>query len=897
MADQLLRRSNQIQQIGNPYPPNMDQSAATRQVLEAASVPGFNLQQNTGTTRNVEGAARCRSYKGIEGLRRLQQDQANRSYYDGGCGWIYKPSGGLTPEISQGALGTAEGPTDPDDKLGAGSQWFWNLGRAEKQISTDLCKNVRACDQLRLLGNFADLCGWCKGSGRAIPVQNGRARYPNDPMLTCQAANIVTTAGGSCEADSLGLEGFQAIQKPAQFVGQGARGQMSFFRETFVDGGSLGSLATCKPPLSKQCVASAARMAGCSDSGSLITALRSAPDGKNYDIALRETLPFRTYQESANPSITRAVLEDGSASLTTALADFTTLMQNTQSQTPKLKFAARDLCLKAGSWDDYNFCGELQPTSTINEQTIGCLQEDWKRSGGSAKGTGYPTLESWKGRTYADYVAYRDSVKVDIQSQDKSTNAKGIQSLLGLDTEAAPVRGNLPRSETTRGAETVWIQLGDVGRPGTAVPVVLRCDVKLARDGEVLPKIFNIEEISPKYNVPKEHIACTSMFEIRPDQAQQVRFDVITDDGFMLGHNQNPFENSEYRTGDWGSWRYQGPTRYTSEPYAIAPESAQQPNVFVTKWWNGIGLAYLHLTQLLEDGKRLDQSESFEGRKDMYLVQEPLAPWTQFEICAKGGTVAFQEKRWFGMAALDGAGGQIPSFESVSASVVLQTDPMNRKTSPAKKAYASFVSNSWWHTKNYFAFTAFKTVTLAYRPMATLASGASVAIWNHANFAGFSVGATLRNNGGKYELAFWDGQTWQTKDIRINEWNLLVVQYIGSQRGVTKFTVHNFPFATLRDKSGLRAAVNEMIGPQGGVGQQVLVGGPMQNLSNSGFLTVGGSCPDYRDANGQVTWTLQSFTGDIAWMHGFRNYIDTSELLQAEVEQLWMSRWPLKEGI
>jgi hypothetical protein len=889
MADQLLRRSNQIQQIGNPSPPNMDQSSRTMSVLQAASAPGFNFQANTGAQRNLAGAQQCRSYEGVNGVRRLARQESGRSYYDGGCGWLYKPSGGLQPEVSRGALGTSAGPTEAEDKI-AGARWIWDLNEAERQISTDLCANVRACSELKLLGNYADLCGWCKSSGKAVPIRSGRARYPNDPFLQCEAENIVG-AGGACDQPQ--TEGFLNVTMPRAFVGQGARAQMSVFRETFVDGGSLGSLGECKPPLTKDCVASAARTAGCSDRGSLITALRSAPEGQNYATALQGSAALRAYQETANPNITRAVLEDGSASMTTALADFQTLVQNTASQTPKLAFAARDLCLKAGSWDEYNFCGELVPTSIINENTIQCLQQDWKQSGGSAQGEGYPRLATWKGKTYGAYLDFRKQTKEGTQSVDKSTQAGAIARLLGLKTDSPPVRGNLPRSESTRGAETVWIQLGNVYEPDKAIPVVLRCDMRLARDGEVIPRIDRVEDISPKYGVPQDDIACSYMFEIRPDTATNLKFEIVTDDGFMLGQNQNPFENSENRAGDWGAWYYQGPTKYTSGTYAIAAESSGRPNVFVGKWFNGRGMAVHQLTMLTEQGKVLDPSASFEGRKDLYLVQEPLAPWMQVEICAKGGSVDFQDRRWYGMAALTAGGAQIPSFEAVKASITVQTDAGLRKGSPARRPYMSLVSNSWWHTRNYFAFTAFKTITMAYRPMATLAAGASVGLFGHANFAGFSISVILRKTGGKYELAFWDGSSWSTRDVAMNEWNLLVIQYIGSERGITRFTCSNFAFNKLNTREGIQTVVSDLIGPQGGVGGQLVVGGPMANLANSGFLTIGGSCPDYRDAAGKVSWTLQSFTGDVAWLHGFRNYLDTSELVQAEVSQSWLSRWPL----
>jgi hypothetical protein len=43
---------------------------------------------------------------------------------------------------------------------------------------------------------------------------------------------------------------------------------------------------------------------------------------------------------------------------------------------------------------------------------------------------------------------------------------------------------------------------------------------------------------------------------------------------------------------------------------------------------------------------------------------------------------------------------------------------------------------------------------------------------------------------------------------------------------------------------------------------------------------------------GMVNWNSESFVGDIGWIHGFRDYIDSDELLQREINQTWISRWP-----
>jgi hypothetical protein len=35
----------------------------------------------------------------------------------------------------------------------------------------------------------------------------------------------------------------------------------------------------------------------------------------------------------------------------------------------------------------------------------------------------------------------------------------------------------------------------------------------------------------------------------------------------------------------------------------------------------------------------------------------------------------------------------------------------------------------------------------------------------------------------------------------------------------------------------------------------------------------------------------------IAWFHGFRSYIDTDQMLAAEIGNTWSSRWPIKNNL
>jgi len=156
---------------------------------------------------------------------------------------------------------------------------------------------------------------------------------------------------------------------------------------------TLNDLDQCsEPPLSRDCVVLAARMAGCSDEGTLISALNAAPGGGDFDAVLKNNPVYTAYKSVAAPGITNAVLKDGSVGLTTALDDFGNLVRNSQNGNSKLGLSARDLCLKKGAFDAYDFCSEITPNTVISNTNIKCVEQNWQQSGGTPQGTGYPTL-------------------------------------------------------------------------------------------------------------------------------------------------------------------------------------------------------------------------------------------------------------------------------------------------------------------------------------------------------------------------------------------------------------------------------------------------------------------------------------------------------------------------
>jgi hypothetical protein len=563
------------------------------------------------------------------------------------------------------------------------------------------------------------------------------------------------------------------------------------------------------------------------------------------------------------------------------------LMELTGKQENRKRYlAARDLCLKAGEYDNYNFCSELTPESRINATNIVCIQNEWLQQGGTKEGSRFPTLQMWQNKRKADFNIYLNKLLAFTKSQDKETNAKAIKELIGMDSYK-PIKLP-PHNDMTRGAETVWIDLRDAST-NSVIPIILKCDMKLAKDGEVLPYFTNKEEMSRKYDVGGDNIALTSAFELRPDTATNVQFSVTTDDGFMLSMNQNPFEKTNYQNNDWGSWKYQGPTNYVSDGNhnLVAETNDKERNIVVTKWFQGGGLAYYTFYyRYNQESPWLDQANNMNARKDIYLTQEPLAPWMQYEICEKpnmdsGRQRGFFERRWSTQAAYAwGTGKPIWSFDVDSRSVGVTG---NSLTFPGKGA--------WWHTKSYFAFTAFKTITLLVKPNANLAENQSVSIFHHVNFTNsFGTGIYLTRYNNQYFIRHWFGGSQQDIPVAVNEYNLVVLQYVGDSYGIRNITCHVSPFNTVKTDAGRRTLLEQMKSRQDATGS-VVYGSAVNNRDFSGYLVLGGTSPNYKDASGRNSWQSESFQGEVKWIHGFRNYIDADELLKAEIEQAWIKAW------
>ena len=276
-----------------------------------------------------------------------------------------------------------------------------------------------------------------------------------------------------------------------------------------------------------------------------------------------------------------------------------------------------------------------------------------------------------------------------------------------------------------------------------------------------------------------------------------------------------------------------------------------------------------------------------------FLVQEPSAPWLQMEVCTRPDTAGRDREGLMERRLV-----YFNCDVNYTAVVTSAAD----SSIPGNKPYARFVGSSKWMTTAMYAFSGMRTLTLLVRPTAALNPGEEVHIFRHGNNPKTQdITITMKNTGGRHELnCVAIGLNGRTKRMiaqaAVGGWNLLVLQYIqetpvasavsGTKafKPVVDVSFHSFPLASLQSGSALQNAWKQMIAarntaPIGSVFFPTVAEGPAQD-AGSGYLVLGS------DPRGMV-----GFTGDIAWLHGFRVAMESKDMLEAEVRQTWKKYW------
>ena len=664
----------------------------------------------------------------------------------------------------------------------------------------------------------------------------------------------------------------------------------------------------CTSPLTRDCLLLRSRLEQCNDQGSLNAALLSSSE-QPYDKALRTNPAYMMYQKKTRNALDTRIIGTGDTDKETALKTFVDLYRNTTAEDTELRLAARDLCLKAGEFDAYSFCTEMKDTDVVTEKTLYCMQEEFKRMGGTPSGSAYPTsLTKLRGPTG------RTMTKGEVRQMFQQIFAKQDASLI-LDSRLAPrpVAG-LERSIENKGSETVWFDF--INWNSVEIPIILQCDFITPSTGN--PFItFKRKTDLEKYGVPQDALAFMSLFEYRPPSAEAIRFQVRTDDGFAIGFGQPAFGTfGADRAMVFADWRYQGTTTHTqgvsktthTQPnaFSIASPESSQRNILCTQFFQGAGGAVFDV-QVARNSDRMEALDTLQSQfvQNMFVTQEPLAPWMRYEICARGegAKEGLYERRWGGPAAMSTAGRPIPSFD-------IQTNILALSSVGGERCLPFTKPNDYWMTKARFAMTAFKSLSMKIRIRmpADMEVGEIREIFHHINLDELAkgnycgIGVRMRKESDQTASllvsfsappdAYLGGEAntfVQPFGQLIDGWYYLTLTYHHENGFVRNASVKLTPFDTLQRNS---AARNTHATPTS-LTVRLRPFRPVRSTTraHAGHLLVGGWNSALSAA--KPIWMGGSFTGEVAWIHGFRETPSTAELVQKDVLNSWLTRWTL----
>jgi hypothetical protein len=415
------------------------------------------------------------------------------------CGWIYeKGTPGSQPKISQGALGTRNGPAgffqNPNGR------WFWSLEDAQKQILADRCRALTNCANVGS-SEFAQ-CAYSVSRGVGIPVENGRPKYPRDAALNAPVKSLVTTPDRCPPPPSPGTPKYEWAR----------------------------SRDTCMPlpngNLSRDCMLQQITAAGCKTDGSLYQSLLYGAQPQNYAAALQPQIAYKRYQQLAQTPLFEAALRDGKTTTNMALNNFKELSKESKKvQENVVNYAARDMCIRKGIMDTFDFCLELTDT-TPTPISLECIQKEFRKQGGQPAGSMYPSainknewdnLGTWKGIKNAI-----QQLAADTKSNDQQTQRAALKRFLGIQREKVLSQiGRVP------GFEVLWFNRGTntfLGR-------------RLSLANVSLPE-FNWEWGTVGGTGLAENVEFYMVTNLRPDTNQSIRLKVETDDGIAYVLNQ-----------------------------------------------------------------------------------------------------------------------------------------------------------------------------------------------------------------------------------------------------------------------------------------------------------------------------------------------------------------------
>ena len=848
------------------------------------SILGTMLQGSPAQSPRVE---ECRRFTGLSGLEQMILDTSANPNAPLRCGFRYKKSSGLVPEVAQGAYGTPQGPlmntVDSPDALGNGVVWFWDLQKAKKQLLRDACSALTTCRSLTTLpsiqnGAFVGKIGFCKTSQKFIPITNAygqlKAAYPDDPTLDCTSSQIATTVG-QCTTN-----------------------------EGFVDTSELD--ATCLQAgggtLSRDCLLRAVQMAGCSDKGTLYTALQSAAAAGPYDTTLNTKKSFQDYQsQQGSASMTRSLFRADQGSMNLALSEVGKIRSAIQSSPSKaIRTAADDLCTRAGIYDTYDFCGDVPGTSLLSAIDFSCVKSYWENKNGKKQGTLYPgtlaaAYQVGTGiRTWNDYKNAVNILEQQTRSSNGSVQQDALLKFMGIQPGPAPAV-LVPIDATTQGVETIWMDKSLRNPQIGQVFCVLGRRIGLASQGKGLPTIPLSSNPIPPTGL-SQNVSFISFFDFRLPAVPtdyRIFLQTVAKDGFRfavnhvvteLGTNDNTFSRFTNHPA----------TTFTNLNTAGLLVKKNQPNIFTVEWYTDTGAHQFQNSIAFKPDTAAGQMAPMvpfydnQGQlnRDLgqlsILTQESTAPYLAIEVCKRSAPstgaysvnanqVAFQERRLYSRGLELQKNGN-PSFFSAAS---------DRSSVPGNVGYVRINDGDSFVSFSKVAFQALQTITVCFRIPQTFQTTMNLFSWvnlerGYTSRIGYTV-TILANGSMQIEIRGQQGTTTQIYPSQLQmgagaPWYLFVMrvdQFQGNTQGVS---VVVDTCSTLQNTGSF--PMNSTMTIAKTYSQPYFFSDYTTNSQQRGELRFGGV--------GAL---------DLAWFHGFDYKIEEGEHVKREARSGWIRTW------
>lgn len=747
-----------------------------------------------------------------------------------GCGWLYTPprQGSPYPQKSQGFIGNKDGPLDAYNPPGDYKKWYFDLQRAKKQMLLDKCKALKTCSDIDS-DVFKGACGYCTDTNQGVPIDTvGKPLYGNDPIGTCNPGSIITSSGGC------------PIPQPSNGP------------QPIID-------RTCEPKdgrLAADCLYSKLLTAGCSDNGSLAIALANPTSSSNYISALANGDAVKIYNRVANPPLNLGVFSQGATTMDVVLKEARQLAANatgTNANTA-LGAAARDLCLKSGTINTFDFCSELSDT-TVPPFDLDCLQKLFRKMGGQPSGSAYPStsnINTYNSMgTLGAIKQYLTQISGNMKNADYVTQRDAMIQFLGISPEKL-----IKRAPYTQGVEVIWLS-PRYGYPNTVWGILKRTiESNIVQFSGVSGVIPQLASTYPGYS---QYSAMIQLFDVRAPSDFTTKFKVTIDDGFFISVNEKPDIATKAFTslnvdqvGLFASLQLQGPTTYLSK--SCSNYYASRPNITKIYYTDaGGGLHTLQFSSEVCSGKSAFLPQYYS------LTLERGAPYLNFEVNPLGDN--FDDTRNPGLY----------SNLIMTKSLEFHNRTDERHFVPGNKGFVRIANGSGSIVLQNIAYQAWGTITFAIRlqTMPVKDTIFTFKVWNkvcylyvvpvNGNTAQLRIQTNISQNGNMVNVA-------THFNFKIGSWYLFEVAQNSNGFDFYCDTIDNI-IRTGNYTIGVWSVINNS---------------PITTTYNNGlYMSEKAMCHYY--VGGSLSGSgfySASFQFDLAWIHFYDYYISSTAVVR-----------------